>query len=101
MLCGLDDFSREAVVSIEVCAAPGIRHYLLRPYARQSNGKVERFFRTVDDECLALQRRWTFRHRVRAVDAFVRFYNHDRPHLSLNGMTPVQRRNSYLGSSKP
>jgi len=60
VLCGLDDFSREAVVSIEVCAAPGIRHYLLRPYARQSNGKVERFFRTIGDECLHVRPLFTF-----------------------------------------
>ena len=36
----------------QVCVAHDIRHYLLRPYAPQSNGKVERFFRTIDDECL-------------------------------------------------
>lgn len=85
----------------QACRSLGIVHYLLRPRRPQSNGKVERFFRTVDDECLALQRRWTFHHRARAVEAFVRFYNHQRPHLSLHGMTPVQRRDGYLRSSEP
>lgn len=85
----------------QACTQLGIVHHLLRPRHPQSNGKVERFFRTVDDECLALQRRWTFAHRERAVDRFVWFYNHQRPHLSLQGMTPVQRRQSYLGSSQP
>jgi transposase InsO family protein len=84
----------------QACRSLGIVHHLLRPRRPQSNGKVERFFRTVDDECLALQRRWTFQHRARAVEAFVRFYNHDRPHLSLNGMTPVERRDSYFRSSQ-
>jgi transposase InsO family protein len=83
----------------EACRSLGITHYLLRPHHPQSNGKVERFFRTVDDECLALQRRWTFAHRIRAIDRFVWFYNHERPHLSLNGMTPIQRRDRYFGSS--
>lgn len=83
----------------QACRSLGILHHLLRPRRPQSNGKVERFFRTVDDECLALQRRWTFGHRNRAVERFVWFYNHERPHLSLNGMTPVQRRDSYLRSS--
>jgi transposase InsO family protein len=83
----------------EACRSFGIVHYLVRPHRPQSNGKVERFFRTVDDECLALQRRWTFAHRIRAIDRFVWFYNHERPHLSLHGMTPVQRRESYFGSS--
>lgn len=82
----------------EACRSVGVAHYLVRPYRPQSNGKVERFFRTVDDECLALQRRWTFAHRIRAIDRFVWFYNHERPHLSLNGMTPIERRDSYFGS---
>jgi transposase InsO family protein len=84
----------------QACRSLGIVHYLLRPRRPQSNGKVERFFRTVDDECLALQSRWTFYHRNRAVERFVWFYNHERPHLSLNGMTPIQRRDSYFSSSE-
>ena len=84
----------------QACRSLGITHHLLRPRQPQSNGKVERFFRTIDDECLALQRRWTFAHRAVAVQRFVWFYNHERPHLSLNGMTPIQRRESYFSSSQ-
>ena len=84
----------------EACASLGIRHYLLRPRAPQSNGKVERFFRTVDDECLNRRRLFTFRARSRAVEDFVWFYNHERPHLSLGGMTPVERRKLFFRQSK-
>ena len=84
----------------QACRSLGIAHHLVRPRHPQSNGKVERFFRTVDDECLALQKRWTFDHRRRAIDRFVWFYNHDRPHLSLHGMTPVERRDHYFSSSQ-
>jgi transposase InsO family protein len=84
----------------QACRSLGIVHHLLRPRRPQSNGTVERFFRTVDDECLALQSQWTFYHRSRAIDRFVWFYNHERPHLSLHGMTPVQRRDSYFRSSR-
>jgi transposase InsO family protein len=80
----------------QACAAHDIRHYLLRPYAPQSNGKVERFFRTVDDECLHVRQLFTFAARSRAVDDFVWYYNHERPHLSLGGMTPVGRRKLYF-----
>ena len=80
----------------QVCAAHDIRHYLLRPYAPQSNGKVERFFRTVDDECLLVRPLFTFAARTRAVAEFVWYYNHQRPHLSLGGMTPVGRRKLYF-----
>ena len=78
------------------CSALGIRHYLLRPYAPQSNGKVERFFRTIDDECLHVRPLFTFAARSRAVEDFVWFYNHERPHMSLGGMTPVDRRKLYF-----
>jgi transposase InsO family protein len=80
----------------QVCASLGIRHHVLRPYAPQSNGKVERFFRTVDDECLHVRPLFTFAARSRAVDDFVWYYNHERPHLSLGGMTPVARRKLYF-----
>ena len=80
----------------QVCAGLGITHYLLRPYAPQSNGKVERFFRTIDDECLHVHPLFTFGARSRAVEKFVRYYNHERPHLSLGGMTPVARRTLYF-----
>lgn len=80
----------------QVCAASGITHHLLRPYAPQSNGKVERFFRTVNDECLHVRRLFTFVARSRAVEQFVWYYNHERPHLSLGGMTPVDRRKLYF-----
>jgi transposase InsO family protein len=80
----------------QVCAHLKIRHYLLRPYAPQSNGKVERFFRTIDDECLHVRPLFTFAARSRAVADFVWYYNHERPHLSLGGMTPVGRRKLYF-----
>jgi transposase InsO family protein len=84
----------------QVCAAHGIRHYLLRPYAPQSNGKVERFFRTIDDECLHIRPLFTFAARSRAVADFVWYYNHQRPHLSLAGMTPVARRKLYFQQAR-
>jgi transposase InsO family protein len=80
----------------QVCAALGIRHYLLRPYAPQSNGKVERFFRTIDDECLHVRPLFTFAARSRAGDDFVWYYSHERPHLGLGGMTPIDRRKLYF-----
>ena len=80
----------------EACSGLGIRHHLLRPYAPQSNGKVERFFRTINDECLHIQPLFTFRARSKAVDEFVWYYNHERPHFSLAGMSPVTRRKLYF-----
>lgn len=80
----------------QACQSLGIAHHLLRPYAPQSNGKVERFFRTVNDECLHIRPLFTFGARSRAVEKFVWYYNHERPHLSLGGMTPIDRRKLYF-----
>lgn len=84
----------------QACRSLGIAHHVLRPYAPQSNGKVERFFRTVNDECLHVRPLLTFRARSRAVDRFVQYYNHERPHLSLGGLTPVERRTRYFRQAK-
>lgn len=80
----------------KTCQQLGIRHHLLRPRHPQTNGKVERFFRTVDEECY---QRIYFRdshHRALALKDYVHYYNHDRPHFSLGGLTPVDRRKQYF-----
>lgn len=84
----------------QACQSMGIRHKLLRPYAPECNGKVERFFRTVDDECLNVQRLFTAKARARALDEFVWFYNHQRPHLSLGGKTPFLRRVEFFAQAE-
>lgn len=83
-----------------LCREAGIKHRLVRPYRPQSNGKVERFFRTVNDECFDRRTLTTFSGRVRALERFVEYYNHDRPHLSLGGMTPVERRLTFFADAE-
>ena len=83
-----------------LCREAEITHRVLRPYRPQSNGKVERFFRTVNDECLNRRRLTTFQSRVRALDRFVEYYNHERPHLSLDGKTPVERRLAFFADAR-
>jgi transposase InsO family protein len=83
-----------------ICREAGITHRVVRPYRPQSNGKVERFFRTVNDECFNRRTLTTFAGRVRALERFVEYYNHDRPHLSLGGMTPVERRLFFFADAE-
>jgi transposase InsO family protein len=80
----------------QACRGLGIQHWLARPHHPQSNGKVERFFRTMDEECFAVHRPRSSEARIRDLEQFVWYYNHQRPHLSLHGLTPVQRRKTYF-----
>ncbi len=80
----------------KTCAQLGIRHYLLRPRHPQTNGKVERFFRTVGEECYETIHFRNSEHRALSLKDFMRHYNHHRPHFSLGGLTPVQRRKQYF-----
>jgi len=85
----------------QCCRSLGIEHWLTSPHRPQTNGKVERFFRTLDEECLLIQDPGCSELRIRDVQQFVWYYNHERPHLSLHGLTPVQRRQAYFQQSRP
>jgi transposase InsO family protein len=80
----------------QVCKSLGIAHWLTKPLHPQSNGKVERFFRTLDDECFLVRDPGCSELRMKDLAEFVWYYNHQRPHLSLHGQTPVQRRQAYF-----
>ena len=58
------------------CAELGIRHTRTRPYRPATNGKVERFNRTLADEW-AYARLWRSEaSRARGLDRFLHRYNH-------------------------
>jgi len=83
------------------CRALGIRHLRTRPRRPQTNGKAERFIRT-------LQNGWAYgaiysssRERTAALDGWLWRYNHQRPHRALSRRTPIARlreRNNPLGT---
>jgi transposase InsO family protein len=80
----------------QACKSMGIAHWLTKPLHPQSNGKVERFFRTLDDECFLIRNPGCSELRIKDLAEFVWYYNHQRPHLSLHGLTPIQRRQAYF-----
>lgn len=71
------------------CQASGTRVKKTRPRRPQTNGKVERYHRTLLEEW-AYIRPWTSEHeRTHAYRGFCHFYNHHRPHGALDWSTPT------------
>jgi transposase InsO family protein len=69
----------------------GARHILIPPYTPRWNGKIERFFGTLDSEW-AHGRVWSnSTERDRALSSFIRFYNRKRPHSAAGGRPPITR----------
>jgi len=66
----------------------GIKHRYTKPYRPQTNGKVERFWRTIEDDLL---RGTTFTSKdnlKEEVFQYLYYYNKQRPHQALLGRTP-------------
>jgi transposase InsO family protein len=78
-----------SVVFAETAAALGIRLKRTQPYRPQTNGKVERFNRTLLEEWAYARLYPSNAERRRAFARWLRFYNHQRPHTSLDGLTPM------------
>ena len=79
----------QSILFAETAAGLGITLKRTRRYRPQTNGKVERFHKTLLDE-------WAYRRPYRsnterreAFRRWLRFYNHHRPHTSLDDLTPM------------
>ena len=71
-----------------VLDALGIKHYIARVNRPQTNGKVERFFLTYKTEYAT----GSFRN----ISDFIKHYNEERLHMSLNYKTPLQVWNELI-----
>jgi transposase InsO family protein len=75
----------------QALAATGAVHRRIPVRRPQVNGKVERFNRTLLDECAYAAVYRSDRARRRALDRWLHSYNHHRPHSSLGGRPPITR----------
>jgi transposase InsO family protein len=74
-----------------VCRAYQIRQQFTRPYRPQTNGKAERFIRTLLHEWAYAQAYGRSVYRTRTLPAYLHFYNSERRHTALAYRTPLQR----------
>jgi transposase InsO family protein len=86
-----------SMIHAVACRALGIRHLRSRPYRPQTNGKAERFIRTLTEGWAygAIYR--SSQERTRALDGWLWHYNHRRRHSALGHQPPASRTN-LLGS---
>ena len=81
----------------DACLELGITHKRTRPYRPQTNGKIERFHRTMADG-------WAFKKfynsesaRRAALPAWIHEYNHHRPHSAIGKCSPITRLDNLAG----
>jgi transposase InsO family protein len=83
------------------CRILGLRHLRTRPYRPQTNGKAERFIRTMLGGWAYGAVYGTSAERTAALDGWLWRYNHERPHGALGRKPPSARLaelNNLLGS---
>lgn len=73
------------------CTDLGITHKRTRPYRPQTNGKVERYHRTLADEWAYTRPYRSETERRAALDPWLHTYNHHRGHTALKGLPPASR----------
>jgi transposase InsO family protein len=80
------------------CRAIGIRHLRTRPRRPQTNGKAERFIRTMLGGWAYGAIYATSAERTAALDGWIYRYNHHRRHSAIGRQPPITRLNNLLGS---
>ena len=66
-----------------------IKHRYTRPYRPQTNGKVERFWRTIEDDMLTETQYQSDKELKDELISYLVYYNTIRPHQSLMGQSPL------------
>ena len=77
----------------------GVTHKRTRPYRPQTNGKVERFNRTLLTEWAYLRPYRSEQARQAALPQWLHTYNHHRPHTALGGHPPASRVTNLSGQN--
>jgi transposase InsO family protein len=79
------------------CNNLGIRPKKTRPYRPQTNGKIERFHRTMADGWAFSKHYASESARRAALPAWLHFYNQHRPHTAIGKVPPITRFNNLPG----
>ena len=81
----------------DACHDLGIKAKKTRPYRPQTNGKIERFHRTLADGWAYTRFYTSEAERRKALPGWLHLYNHHRAHSAIGGKPPVTRLTNVPG----
>jgi len=81
----------------DTCTELGITHKRTRPYRPQTNGKIERFHRTLADGWAYARLYDSESARRQALPDWLHFYNHHRAHSAIGAQPPISRLTNLPG----
>jgi putative transposase len=70
----------------------GLEPEFITPYTPEQNGVIERFMRSLKEECIWLQGFSSFREAKTIIEAWINEYNTERPHQELGYVPPIEYR---------
>ena len=80
----------------QACWDYRLQQEFITPSTPEQNGIIERFFRSLKEECVWQHAFQTFEEARRVIRDWLRWYNEERPHQALGYRSPVQYRAQQL-----
>ena len=71
-------------------AEVGIKRRYMRPYRPQTNGKVERFWRTLQEDLIHETDFDSLDELKEELNQYLYYYNYERPHQGISGKKPIE-----------
>ncbi len=81
----------------DTCSELNIKHQRTRPYRPQTNGKIERFHRTLADGWAYARCYTSEAERRGELDGWLHYYNHHRLHTACENQPPFSRLTNVPG----
>ena len=78
------------------CRDYRLRQEFIRPYTPEQNGMIERFFRSIKEECVWIRAFRSFVEARREIARWITWYNAERPHQALGYRSPREYRAQQL-----
>lgn len=80
----------------ETCRDYKLAQEFITPYTPEQNGIIERFFRSLKEECVWQHNFTSFEEARRTITQWINWYNTDRPHQSLGYISPSRYHSQKL-----